>query len=390
MLDSPGSQLRAVVVDDDVDVRLLIRRTLQLQGFVVFEAGSGAEALLKIQEHRPDLVTLDLDLPDLDGVEVCRRLRKFSDAYVVMITARADEIDELMGLEIGADDFIRKPFSPRLVQARVTSSDAAPPPNPSTPHAAAPRDGFHDGCFHAAHAAGSRRLRARRAWAARRFRNARRPPATGGRRRIRPPNLGFLAGQCRRASRVRPPVVRSHRSHRGRRPACTCQRRPPARSTGCRRRRPGGIPSWCRAGIDAHGIRSSGGSGRSAASSVDPESPFDAGVGQRMEQGGAPRGGARRQPAQEARRQRPRTAVHPHGTRRWLPDGAGGSGKRSCRHVQPPRSRRGLAPEFFRTNARSIVHSWLGERPGGGFPGLPPDRRQHDDHQQGRRAVEEH
>lgn len=92
-----------------------------MQGFTVFEAGSGAEGLLKIQEHRPDLVTLELELPDLDGVEVCRRLRKFSDAYVVMITARSDEIDEVMGLEIGADDFIRKPFSPRSVQARVTA-----------------------------------------------------------------------------------------------------------------------------------------------------------------------------------------------------------------------------------------------------------------------------
>jgi len=120
MLDSPG-QLRAVVVEGDDDVRLLICRTLQLQGFAVFEAASGAEGLLKIQEHRPDLVTLELELPDLDGVEVCRRLRKFSDAYVVMITARSDEIDEVMGLEIGADDFIRKPFSPRAVQARVTA-----------------------------------------------------------------------------------------------------------------------------------------------------------------------------------------------------------------------------------------------------------------------------
>ncbi|MGO4228884.1 response regulator transcription factor [Arthrobacter sp. YAF34] len=122
-----------MVVDDDVDVRLLIRRTLQLQGFVVFEAGSGTEALLKIQEHQPDLVTLDLDLPDLDGVEVCRRLRKFSDAYVVMITARTDEIDELMGLEIGADDFIRKPFSPRLVQARVTTVMRRHRPTPQRP-----------------------------------------------------------------------------------------------------------------------------------------------------------------------------------------------------------------------------------------------------------------
>ncbi len=134
MVNSP-SQLRAVVVDDDGDVRLLLRRTLEMQGFAVFEAASGAEALLNIQEHRPDLVTLDLNLPDLDGVEVCRRLRKFSDAYVVMITARADEIDELMGLEIGADDFIRKPFSPRSVQARVTAvmRRHRPTPQRSTP-----------------------------------------------------------------------------------------------------------------------------------------------------------------------------------------------------------------------------------------------------------------
>ena len=106
-----------------------------MQGFAVFEAASGAEALLNIQMHRPDLVTLELNLPDLDGVEVCRRLRKFSDAYVIMITARTDEIDELMGLEIGADDFIRKPFSPRSVQARVTAvmRRHRPTPQRSTP-----------------------------------------------------------------------------------------------------------------------------------------------------------------------------------------------------------------------------------------------------------------
>ena len=104
-----------------------------MQGFVVFEAASGTEALLNIQEHRPDLVTLDLNLPDLDGVEVCRRLRKFSDAYVVMLTARADEIDELMGLEIGADDFISKPFSPRSVQARVTAVMRRHRPTPQRP-----------------------------------------------------------------------------------------------------------------------------------------------------------------------------------------------------------------------------------------------------------------
>lgn len=132
MFDSVG-QLRAVVVDDDDDVRLLVRRTLEMQGFAVTEAASGSAALRNIKEHRPDLVTLDLNLPDLDGVEVCRRLRKFSDAYVIMITARADEIDELIGLEIGADDFISKPFSPRAVQARVTAVLRRHRPTPQRP-----------------------------------------------------------------------------------------------------------------------------------------------------------------------------------------------------------------------------------------------------------------
>jgi two-component system OmpR family response regulator len=129
----PKRQLRAVVVDDDDDIRLLLRRTLEMQGFAVTEAASGAEALLKIKEYRPDIVTLDLNLPDLDGVEVCRALRKFSDAYVIMITARVDEIDELMGLEIGADDFISKPFSPRAVQARVTAVLRRHRPTPQRP-----------------------------------------------------------------------------------------------------------------------------------------------------------------------------------------------------------------------------------------------------------------
>lgn len=126
-------QLRAVVVDDDSDVRLLLRRTLEMHGFLVAEAGSGAEALLQINEHHPDIVTLDLNLPDLDGMEVCRRLRRFSDAYVVMITARVDEIDQLIGLETGADDYIGKPFSPRTVQARVSALLRRHRPTPQRP-----------------------------------------------------------------------------------------------------------------------------------------------------------------------------------------------------------------------------------------------------------------
>lgn len=120
-MGSESIDRRAVIVEDDEDIRLLLTRTLSMQGFDVVVASNGIDGLARIREHSPDLVTLDLNLPDLDGTEVCRRLRNFSDAYVVMITARVDEIDELMGLQIGADDFVTKPFSPRSLQARITA-----------------------------------------------------------------------------------------------------------------------------------------------------------------------------------------------------------------------------------------------------------------------------
>ena len=74
-----------------------------------------------MRDRQPDVVTLDLNLPDLDGIEVCRRIREITDAYVVMLTARPDEIDRLMGLEIGADDYLTKPFSPRELRARIAA-----------------------------------------------------------------------------------------------------------------------------------------------------------------------------------------------------------------------------------------------------------------------------
>jgi DNA-binding response OmpR family regulator len=118
-MGTESAERRAVVVEDDADMRGLLARTLQRHGFDVAVAETGADGLRMVGEHRPDLVTLDLNLPDLDGTEVCRRIRAVSDAYVVMITGRADEIDELTGLQIGADDYISKPFSPRTVQARI-------------------------------------------------------------------------------------------------------------------------------------------------------------------------------------------------------------------------------------------------------------------------------
>ncbi|MDF9276841.1 response regulator transcription factor [Arthrobacter sp. EH-1B-1] len=111
----------AVVVEDDPDIRELLVLTLSMVGFNIIETASGREALALVREHKPDLVTLDLNLPDLDGMEVCRQLRPETDAYIVMITARVEEIERVLGLEIGADDFIIKPFSPREVRARVAA-----------------------------------------------------------------------------------------------------------------------------------------------------------------------------------------------------------------------------------------------------------------------------
>jgi DNA-binding response OmpR family regulator len=111
----------AVIIDDDADIRALIAELLRQSGFEVTEAASGTDGLTAVRDVEPDVVTLDLNLPDLDGIEVCRRIREITDAYVVMLTARPDEIDRLMGLEIGADDYLTKPFSPRELRARIAA-----------------------------------------------------------------------------------------------------------------------------------------------------------------------------------------------------------------------------------------------------------------------------
>ena len=108
-----------MVIEDDEDIRLLITTVLEQRGLQVRSAASGRAGLALVEEHQPDLVTLDLGLPDIEGFEVCRRLRAISDAYVVMVSASADEVDQLLSLEIGADDYITKPFSPRDLKARV-------------------------------------------------------------------------------------------------------------------------------------------------------------------------------------------------------------------------------------------------------------------------------
>jgi DNA-binding response OmpR family regulator len=114
-----GGARRVVVVEDAPDVRTLVAGVLGQAGWEVTLAETGVAGLQAIRENDPDLVTLDLSLPDIDGLEVCRRLREFTDAYVVMLTGRTTEVDRLLGLQIGADDYLTKPFSPRELVARV-------------------------------------------------------------------------------------------------------------------------------------------------------------------------------------------------------------------------------------------------------------------------------
>lgn len=109
----------AVVVEDDDDIRGLMVDLLGLSGFEVHEAATGTAGVQAVREHDPVLITVDLGLPDIDGYEVTRRVRGMTDAYLMMLTARTDEIDTLIGLEAGADDYVTKPFRPRELRARV-------------------------------------------------------------------------------------------------------------------------------------------------------------------------------------------------------------------------------------------------------------------------------
>jgi len=108
-----------LVVDDERNIVDLLRLYLEKEGFAVIAAGDGEEGLALHRRHDPDLVILDLMLPKLDGLEVCREIRRQGDTPVLMLTARADDIDAIVGLELGADDYVTKPFNPRALVARV-------------------------------------------------------------------------------------------------------------------------------------------------------------------------------------------------------------------------------------------------------------------------------
>ena len=110
---------RVLVVDDEPPIIELVRGYLEREGWEVTSAADGHAALAAARATPPDVVILDVMLPGLDGIEVCRQLRTFSDAYVLMLTARGEEVDRVVGLTIGADDYLVKPFSPRELVARI-------------------------------------------------------------------------------------------------------------------------------------------------------------------------------------------------------------------------------------------------------------------------------
>lgn len=110
---------KILIVDDEPKMVELARAYLERDGYRVVEAGDGRQALEVFRKVSPDLIVLDLMLPEMDGLEVCREIRRTSDVPIIMLTARDDDADKLIGLEIGADDYITKPFSPRELVARV-------------------------------------------------------------------------------------------------------------------------------------------------------------------------------------------------------------------------------------------------------------------------------
>jgi len=119
MTDSHNGPPRVLIVDDEEPLVRLVERYLSREELAVESTGDGDAAVELVRAHDPAVVILDLGLPGLDGIEVCRQIRRFSDCYILMLTARAEEVDRLIGLSVGADDYVTKPFSPRELVLRV-------------------------------------------------------------------------------------------------------------------------------------------------------------------------------------------------------------------------------------------------------------------------------
>lgn len=122
-----------LVVDDEVNIRELARMYLEQEGFQIVTAVNGQQALEQVRQDPPSLVVLDLMLPEVDGWEVCRQIRKSSNLPIIMLTARDDDVDKIVGLELGADDYLTKPFNPRELVARVRAVLRRTSPDESQP-----------------------------------------------------------------------------------------------------------------------------------------------------------------------------------------------------------------------------------------------------------------
>jgi DNA-binding response OmpR family regulator len=118
-MTSTSSQVRVLVVDDEPPIRKVVRGFLEREGMLVAEAADGPTAVDQARTFAPDVVVLDIMLPRFDGLEVLRRIRAFADPYVIFLTARSEEVDRIVGLTVGGDDYLVKPFSPRELVARV-------------------------------------------------------------------------------------------------------------------------------------------------------------------------------------------------------------------------------------------------------------------------------
>ena len=110
---------KILIADDEAQIREILKIYFEKEGFEVIEAEDGAAAILKVQSEKPDILLLDIMMPVLDGIEVCKQVRKMSDLPIIMVTAKDEDDDRIAGLEIGADDYITKPFNSREVVARV-------------------------------------------------------------------------------------------------------------------------------------------------------------------------------------------------------------------------------------------------------------------------------
>jgi len=117
--DSKGQSI--LLVEDEASISSFVSMYLRNAGYTVRTAATGADALAQVASEAPDLIVLDLMLPDIDGVEICRRIRQRSELPILMLTARDEDVDKIIGLEVGADDYLTKPFNPRELVARVKS-----------------------------------------------------------------------------------------------------------------------------------------------------------------------------------------------------------------------------------------------------------------------------